>query len=226
MIGLAAVLLSAIISIAPETVDSSATASAPPTPPPYLNLPDEENWKAYCSTANHSGTLLDAFRCIPFGADPNDYLSLGADVRAKYEHFFNKDWEASNSGYLMERELIGIDLHVDRFRGFVQLEHATATNPHDPVDATWRDDFASTSAYAQYDIGGSTGAPRAPIELRLGRQLLAYGSERMIDDRGGLNTLQSFDGIRARFHSGDWRTDAFLRAAGRSRALRFRRSDE
>jgi hypothetical protein len=197
-------------SPSPEPSPSSSPAAKAAPVPRYQYLPDDENWKSFCTPANRTLDLQDAVKCLPLGDDPNQYLTLGADLRFKYEHFFNKDWNRSNSGYLLERELLDADLHDDRLRAFVQLEHATATDEHAPIDATWRDDFASTSAYLEYDIGGATGDARPPISIRAGRQLLAYGSERMVDDRSGLNTEQPFDGLRVRFQSEHWRTDAFV----------------
>ncbi len=193
----------------PAPSPEPATFSTSPPVPRYQYLPDEENWKRLCSSANRSDDVRDALKCIASSSDPNRYLTFGADVRFKYEHFFNKDFNAGNSGYLLERELLDADLHEDRLRAFVQLEHAIATDEHAPVDPTWRDDFATTSAYLEYDIGGGTGAATPPLAIRIGRQLLAYGSERMLDDRSGLNTEMPFDGVRARLETGSWRTDAF-----------------
>jgi hypothetical protein len=205
----AAQLPSASPSGSPGSPVPNATPEFQPAPPPrYQYLPDEENWKI-CLPAKRSNDVQDALKCISLSGDRNQYLTVGADVRFKYEHFFNKDFDPSNSGYLLERELLDADLHEDRFRAFFQLEHATATDQHAPIDATWRDDFATTSAYLEYEIGGATGAATPPLAVRIGRQLLAYGSERMIDDRSGLNAEMPFDGVRARIESGSWRTDVF-----------------
>lgn len=208
-----AFILAAVLVAGPTPAPSPLPTASPETsaamPPRYAYLPDEERWKSFCSPESRPGDALDALKCISLSHDPNQYLTLGADVRFKYEHFFNKDFDKSNSGYLLERELLDADLHEDRLRAFVQLEHATATDQHAPIDATWRDDFAATSAYAEYAIGGATGSATAPLTVRAGRQLLAYGSERMIDDRSGLNTETPFDGLRARIESGSWRTDVF-----------------
>ncbi len=181
-----------------------------PAPAPrYQYLPDEEDWRALCSPANRRDGL-DALKCVPLGADPNAYLTLGAVLRLKDEHFFNKTWNANNNGYLLDRELVDADVHLDRLRAFVQLEHAGVTNGHAPIDPTWRDDFATTSAYLEYAIGGTTGSTTPPLAIRVGRQLLAYGSERMIDDRSGLNAQAPFDGVRARIRTPGWRTDVFV----------------
>jgi hypothetical protein len=208
------VLLADIPTSAPSAVPSPPAPAATTSPRPverprYAYLPDDENWKPLCDPANRIDPF-DSLKCIPLGADPNDYLTLGFDERLKYEHFFNKDWNASNSGYLLERELLDVDVHAARLRAFVQLEHATATDQHAPIDPTWQDDFASTSAYLAYAVGGATGSSKPPLSIMVGRQLLAYGSERMIDDRSGLNTEQPFDGVRLRFIGGTWRTDVFV----------------
>lgn len=142
-------------------------------------FPDEEDWHALCMASNRIGDPFEPLKCIPLAHDPNRYLTLGSELRFKYEHFFNKDWNASNSG---------------------------STRPTDP---TWRDDVATTSAYLEYDIGEHSGADRPPLAIRIGRQLLANGSQRMIDDRSGLNTEQPFDGVRARIEAGAWRADIF-----------------
>jgi hypothetical protein len=48
------------------------------------------------------------------------------------------------------------------------------------------------------------------LTLRGGRQVVAYGSERLISARYGPNVLRSFDGGLARWETGDWRIDAFF----------------
>ncbi len=211
-------LVWAPVAAAAQAGGTAAISAPSPSPsatatfrsrPQYTYLPDEEYWKPLCDPVNRS-EATDALKCIPLSErDANVYATVGIDVREKYEHFFNKDWNPTNNGYLLERYLLDGDVHEDRLREFVELEYASATNPHAPIDATWQDDFASTGAYVEYDIGGTTGAQNAPLELRVGRQRLAYGSERMIDDRSGLNTIEPFDGVRARLNTGTWRTDFF-----------------
>jgi hypothetical protein len=193
----------------PSPLPSPSATATSGLRPQYTYLPDEEYWKPLCDPVNRSDAA-DALKCLPLSErDANVYATVGIDVREKYEHFFNKDWNPTNNGYLLERYLLDGDVHEDRLREFVELEYASATNPHAPIDATWQDDFASTSAYVEYDIGGATGAQNAPLELRVGRQRLAYGSERMIDDRSGLNTIEPFDGVRVRLNTATWRTDFF-----------------
>nr|WP_315855262.1 alginate export family protein [Chenggangzhangella methanolivorans] len=47
------------------------------------------------------------------------------------------------------------------------------------------------------------------LSIRGGRQMVAYGSERLIGLRFGPNVPLSFDGARARLSVGDWTVDAF-----------------
>ena len=50
---------------------------------------------------------------------------------------------------------------------------------------------------------------RAALTLRPGRQLLTYGSGRLIDVRYGPNVLQTFDAAKAFIETDGWRVDAF-----------------
>jgi hypothetical protein len=52
--------------------------------------------------------------------------------------------------------------------------------------------------------------PDGTLTLRGGRQVMAYGSERLISARYGPNVLRSFDGGLARWEARDWRVDAFF----------------
>ncbi len=112
----------------PPSPAPSGTAPASAGKPQYTYLPDEEYWKPFCDAAAQSDPV-DSLKCISIsGTDANIYATLGIDVREKYEHFFNKDWNPTNNGYLLQRYLLDGDLHEDRLREFVELEYSTATN--------------------------------------------------------------------------------------------------
>jgi hypothetical protein len=48
------------------------------------------------------------------------------------------------------------------------------------------------------------------LTLRVGRQWLIYGSQRLISDRYGPNVPLPFDGMRALLHAAPWQVDAFV----------------
>jgi hypothetical protein len=110
-------------TVAPSTPSPSQSATATSGwKPQYTYLPDEEYWKPYCNPATRSEPA-DALKCIPLSeTDANIYATLGIDAREKYEHFFNKDWNPTNNGYLLQRYLIDADVHEARLREFLELE--------------------------------------------------------------------------------------------------------
>jgi hypothetical protein len=111
-----------------------------------------------------------------------------------YQHVNYGDVDSGvndNDVYLLQRYLLHADLHLGRhLRIFGQLNsnHATAKNT---VTHTDRDLVGVLQAFADINIYG-----RVPMRLRIGRQELSYGVERILGTRDGANVRQSFDGLR------------------------------
>lgn len=183
---------------------AAATAQPHRTPLRY-----DEDWSPLCKAqAKHTGP--DRIKCVSLGSDGR-YLSFGLDVRFKYEHYFNKSFDPNpgSDGYLLQRYLPSAELVDRRVRVFVQAEHSAYSGAVAPTDLTWRNDLAATDAFVEYAFGGSSASYRTPALLDVGRYQLSFGSNRMVDNRIGLNTLQAFDGTQLRLTDGHWKTDAF-----------------
>ncbi len=73
-----------------------------------------------------------------------------------------------------------------------------------PVDETGADLLQGFAAWRLPNDGGTT------VTFQGGRQLMAYGSERLIGLRLGPNVPLAFDGGLARLDASDWKADAFL----------------
>ena len=110
-----------------------------------------------------------------------------------------------DDGYLWYRAMPYADLHLGpRVRLFGELIAAFAegvAQADTPVDET-ETDLLQGFAELQQPLGERV------LSFRGGRQLLAYGSERLISTRYGLNVLRPFDGGVARLDAGPWRVDA------------------
>jgi hypothetical protein len=152
--------------------------------------------------ANRTGAWWERFKALPLGAA---HVSLGADLRLRYEHYWNNLWgdaEKPDDGYGWLRVMPHAELQLGRnMRFFGQLIGAWATDVEpskSPVDETGLD---LLQAFAQARFGSLT--------LQGGRQLLVYGSERLIGLRFGPNVPQAFDGALARVESRKWRIDTF-----------------
>jgi hypothetical protein len=96
---------------------------------------------------------------------------------------------------------LGPDLRL--FGQLVGAWSASVEPAPGPVDETGAD---LLQGFAQAKLPGADG----DLTLQGGRQLLAYGSERLIGLRFGPNVPQAFDGALARWEAGPWRVDAFL----------------
>ncbi|WP_221392967.1 alginate export family protein [Dyadobacter sp. NIV53] len=142
--------------------------------------------------------------------DGNTYVSFGGDVRFQYYHVVNDEWGEQpdrNYGYVFSRYLGHADFHAGKyFRAFLQLQSGmanakAATSPADenPLDLH--------QAFIDINLSGRS---NSNFTIRLGRQELYYGSQRLISVREGPNTRHSFDGLKTTYTSQNQKTDFFF----------------
>lgn len=198
-------IASAAVACAPARGLTQETAQ----PPEFDNRRYTEDYSYLRDPQKWTGAWWEPLKFIPLDSTGSRYLTLGADFRLRYEHYVNRNWgdpPEPTDGYGWFRVLPYADLHLGpRFRLFGQLIGAWSVDVEPeptPVDETGLD---LLQAFAQVRI--PTGAHTATIQG--GRQLLAYGSERLIGLRFGPNVPQAFDGGLGRIESGPWRIDGF-----------------
>lgn len=170
----------------------------------YLNL---------ANTSRHAD-YFDRFKYIPLDDNnPDSYLSLGGEIRERYEHLHHQNFGIKDSGddrYGLQRIMLHADLHAnERLRFFVQGisslqfggEQKLAVNQN-PLDLQ--------QAFVDYTFGENT--PNGNRQtIRAGRFSMTYGSGRLIATRAGPNTQLKFDGVQF-IHSnqGNQKLYAFL----------------
>jgi hypothetical protein len=140
------------------------------------------------------------------------YVTLGSEFRLRYERYEHNNWgegPQDDDGYLWLRALPLADVHIGRrLRLFGQFINAYAVDldvPVSPVDED-RADILQAFADAQLPVGQDD---RSAVTLRIGRQLLTYGTGRLIDIRYGTNVLQTFDAAKLVIERSRWRLEAF-----------------
>jgi hypothetical protein len=198
-------LVGALLPIA----DQTAAAQSQIGPPPYQLLRYEETY-GYLQDVTRRTDVWDPIKYIRLGHDADQYLSLGGELRERYEYFDHYNWGQGTqdpNGYLLQRYMAHADLHLGpQVRAFVQLksglEKSRDGGPRPPDD----DDLDLNQAFV--DVSADVTAPYA-ITVRTGRQEIAFGSQRLVSVREGPNVRQSFDGLRGTLTAGDWRIDAF-----------------
>lgn len=175
--------------------------------PAFKPLRQDEDWSGLCDPALRDG-LIDRVKCLPLGADGRAWLSLGGEIRERYEYTHNPLWgddPQDDNGVFLQRYLLQGDLHAgSHLRLFGQLYSALAegrAGPTSPVDENQLDvqqAFVELTAPLPEDSSGM---------LRAGRQELRYGSGRLVDVREGPNVRRKFDGGLGRLTRDDWRLD-------------------
>src|SRR6266487_3834982 len=100
--------------------EAEDTASVPP-PPPFKQLRYDESY-AYLRDPRRRADYLDAIKFISSNTNEDWYLTLGGEIRERYEYYHNNLWgrgPQDDNGYLLQRYMVHADAHFgDYFRFF------------------------------------------------------------------------------------------------------------
>src|SRR5271154_706304 len=105
----AVVALLVLVNVSP----SQAASSCPPGPQ-YSNARYDDDF-SYLRDPSCRNDLWDPLKYIPLGSRRDWYLSLGGEIRERYERFNNPLWgqqPQSRGGYLLQRYLLFAGLHL------------------------------------------------------------------------------------------------------------------
>jgi hypothetical protein len=134
------------------------------------------------------------------------WIRLSGELRARGEGFFGNHFEAGNDDlYLLQRIRLGVQITARPWLKFFaqgQDSRVSFTNRVQPAPP-YQDSADLRQAYVQ--IGSET----LPFQLRVGRQELAFGEERLVGASNWGNVARSFDAVRLGLHHGGYQLDAF-----------------
>lgn len=160
----------------------------------------DEHWQRLADPAARDDHWTEPFKYIRLGND-GAYLTTGIELRARNEAYRNSLWGgavAPDDGYLWLRAMPYADVHIGRMRGFVQpiAAYAVGVAPSPgPVDQT-RTDLLQGFVDVRFGPADTGSTVDKGVTLRAGRQMLSFGSERLIGTRYGPNVPLAFDGLR------------------------------
>ncbi|HEY4415295.1 MAG TPA: alginate export family protein, partial [Verrucomicrobiae bacterium] len=198
-------LTAGVIGVA--SADDAVTLAPPP---PFKKLRYDENYEYLRDPALRSD-YLDAIKYVPFTTNGNGYLTLGGEIRERYEFYRNNLWgrgPQDDNGYLLQRYMVHADAHLgDNFRIFTQLKSGLEDGRNGGPRPTDRDDFDLNQAFFDVRMPWSD---EDSFTFRAGRQELAYGSSRLVSFREEPNVRRSFDGLKTIMKVADWQVDAFV----------------
>lgn len=193
-----------------EAREPSPPAEKKTARPKFQSLRYEEDYSVLADPARRDD-FWDPIKYVPIAGGRWGYLSFGGEVRERFEayenEFFRNDPDADNA-YLLQRYLFHADYHpTDWLRFFGQMqgvfEDGRTGDPR-PTDRGGNDIHQLFSDITLHP------AEDTKLTLRLGRQEMSYGTERLISAREGTNARRSFDAARILFEAGDVNVDAFI----------------
>ena len=200
-----------VVVLVVTSVVWSIAALSCPSRPQYSNTRHDDDF-SYLRDPTCRNDLWDPLKYIRLNARGDWYLSLGGEIRERYERFHNPLWgqqPESPGGYLLQRYFLFGDLHLgEDVRIFSEVmsdwENDRVGGPRPQIDEDQLD-------FAQFfiDLTIHSFGLDIPLTFRVGRQWLIYGSQRLISDRYGPNVPLPFDGVRAILKATPWRVDAF-----------------
>ena len=186
---------------------SPATACSATRPAVMFNR-WQENW-AVLANPCVPRKPFDSLKYIPLGSDPSTYLSLGANLRERFE-LNNAPLFGLGNGhddnYVIQRAEVHADARIaGHVQAFFQLEDARpfGKNTVTPVDKDQLDIEQAFVAFV-YGVGGGT------LKTRIGRQEMAFDLQRFVSVRDGPNVRQAFDAIWADYEIGKWRLIGYV----------------
>jgi hypothetical protein len=162
--------------------------------------------------------LLGDIKLVPLDLDEWAFLSLGGEVRQRYEYtrdpLFGADPQ-DRAGVWLQRFSLHGDLSLgSHVRVFAQLSSSLELGREagpSPVD---ENELALQNAFLDLNLPLGT---YADLTLRGGRQELQFGSGRLVDVREGPNVRRTFDAARATAELPGWRIDALAARPQRPR---------
>ncbi|MEX2215527.1 MAG: alginate export family protein [Phycisphaeraceae bacterium] len=200
----------------PAFADGAAPTYKAPT---YQVVRFNEDWSVL-KHADASDDFFDPIKYIPLNEAGDIYLSFGGQVRLRLEAWDGFNFNANGAGtatfapdddvFLLTRLLLHADLHLTRhFRVFVQGKSALSTD-RDLLGGRRgldEDDLDLQNAFLDFmfPITGS----EASVTLRVGRQELLFGKQRLVSPLDWANTRRTFDGLAAIIKAGEWTLTPF-----------------
>jgi hypothetical protein len=121
-----------------------------------------------------------------------DWLQVRGEFRGRLEGFSNAGFRSeSNDKYMLDRFRIEATASPSKSMKFlVQLQDARAFDKDAGGQAVpFRDELDLRLAYGEFG--------NAQVRLRVGRQELVFGDQRLLGHLNWTNTARSFDGVRA-----------------------------
>lgn len=186
------------------------TAARSEERPAYKSARSEEDW-TFLRDPSKRTDPFDVVKWIPLNEDGSWYMSLGGELRSRYEYSRNPIFglgSPERNDYLLQRTHLFSDIHFGPyFRTFAELASGLVTGEAGEPSPTQKDELDFLQGFGELELPLSEGV----FSVRAGRQEMSFGSSRLVSVRESPNIRRSFDGVRVSWSGpGSERIDAFL----------------
>jgi hypothetical protein len=170
-----------------------AAAADPPPPRPEMKLLRwEEDWSKLL--AGMESDPFDGLKWQPLGGEW--HLTSGGSVRIRPEWDDNRTLGASpvdSDALVRGRTFLHLDIsHAKDFRWFVEARASDTWSSERPVPGSFEDDPDLENFFLEGTFASTT--PH-PVTLRVGRQELLFGSQRLVSPLDWASTRRNLDGV-------------------------------
>jgi len=134
------------------------------------------------------------------------WLRFSGELRERFEGYDGAAFKHNNTNdYDLHRARLGMEIKpTDWVQFYTELQDARVFGIT-PALPPYQDTMQLRQAYVLFGAGeGSNG-----FSLQGGRFDMTYGNNRLIGDSWWTNVSRTFDGVRAAYHQGRFRVDAF-----------------
>lgn len=191
-----------------EAAAAESPADKPRRGPKFLDLRYNEDFR-YLEGEPESirKDLFDPVKNIRLGADWR--LTLGGEFRIRVESETNRRFgatEPAQDTFVLQRYLLHADLkYRDLFRIFVQGITAFEDQRDLPPRPTDENKWDLHQFFVDFRVLGET----QPWTVRVGRQELSYGAERLVSTLDWANVRRRFDAVKLFARYDKWDFDVF-----------------
>ena len=181
-----------------------ARAQSPPTGDPTQSSNPTTPDQTADSNKNQTSWLFpveNVDRALP------GWLRFGGEYRSRVEGTYGIKWASKNDLYLLSRLRINATIQPTRwlsFFGEMQDARVLLNNQNVANTPSNQDTWDIRQAYVQ--LGSSK---EGWVDLTVGRQVLAFGDERVIGPSDYTNTARTFDAVRLNLHHAESKVSLF-----------------
>ena len=208
-------LPSVLLLLLVSRAGSQVAVRRPESPPPWIRYNEDYSFLADPSKRTDP---FDFLKYISLGNA--GYLSLGGEARERFESYTNETFNSTfptpehtvaekkdDNSYFLQRYLFHADYHpTDWLRLFGQLQSSLEYGRYNPR-VTDRDAIDLHQMFV--DLKGGIGH-EGVLTLRVGRQEMSFGAERLVGVREGPNNRRAFDAVRLSYKQHGVSLDTFI----------------